>query len=407
MAKKSYNRMGQVPYNLDEMINIFYDGKITPDVYPHAKYLYCMDVLTDMHKSTWFDSNATWFHWLDNKLNDYIYNNYRYRPFLDSVIGDYIDPFSNYCYYEITPFYSGFAWSDNEEWDELSKKISNICHNVFLANEEKYKKMFETMTKEFHPEWNVDGTTTTTRLLQKEGKEENAQSGKIYYDKAGKEETTQSGKIYYDKAGKEKNSESENTKLEHRGNITKDFLGTESNEKTGMRDLTKTGGTLEMTAKTAFNSGNSQLTETHQKLYGDNDNIDNERERETFTNYKDTKAFNQRQDKDTFTNDDITTRGTKNTLEFEGRKDTTEFDNKKDTLEFTNRKDTTEFDNRKDTLEYIGRKDRENITEVRQGNIGVVSTVKLLEENWELGEFANYIKVVSEDLMNAFTSRTY
>ena len=391
MAKKSYNRMGQVPYNLDEMINIFYDGKITPDVYPHAKYLYCMDVLTDMHKSTWFDSNATWFHWLDNKLNDYIYNNYRYRPFLDSVIGDYIDPFSNYCYYEITPFYSGFAWSDNEEWDELSKKISNICHNVFLANEEKYKKMFETMTKEFHPEWNVDGTTTTTRLLQKEGKEENAQSGKIYYDKAGKE----------------KNSESENTKLEHRGNITKDFLGTESNEKTGMRDLTKTGGTLEMTAKTAFNSGNSQLTETHQKLYGDNDNIDNERERETFTNYKDTKAFNQRQDKDTFTNDDITTRGTKNTLEFEGRKDTTEFDNKKDTLEFTNRKDTTEFDNRKDTLEYIGRKDRENITEVRQGNIGVVSTVKLLEENWELGEFANYIKVVSEDLMNAFTSRTY
>lgn len=407
MAKRAYNRMGEIPHNLDEMINIFYDGKITPDVFPHAKYLYCMDVLTDMHKSTWFDSNATWFHWLDNKLNDYIYNNYRYRPFLDSVIDDYIDPFSNYCYYEITPFYSGFAWSDNEDWDELSKKISNICHNVFLTNEEKYKKMFDTMTKEFHPEWNVDGTTTTTRLLQKEGQEENTQSGKIYYDKAGKEETTQSGKIYYDKAGKEKNSESENSKIEHRGNITKDFLGSEDNEKTGARDLTKTGGETITRTKASFNAGNMQNVEREVKAYTDNDQLDYTQERESFTNYKDTKSFSQRQDKDTFTNDDITTRGTKNTLEFENRKDTTEYDNKKDTLEFTNRKDTTEFDNRKDTLEYIDRKDRESITEVRQGNIGVVSTVKLLEENWELGEFANYIKVVAEDLVNAFTSRTY
>lgn len=398
--------MGEIPHNLDEMINISYDPNVANR---HYREIQQTEVLQKMHPYLWFDSNATWYHWLDDKLDDYIYNNYRFRPFLNSLIKEYVEPFLNYCHWDVDEQHAWVVWDSEKyyDWDELKTNISNICHNVFLANEEKYKKMFETMTKQFHPEWNVDGTTTTTRLLQKEGKEENSQSGKIYYDKAGKEETTQSGKIYYDKAGKEKNTQDEDTKVEHRGNVTKDFLGTESDEKTGMRDLTKTGGTLEMTAKTAFNSGNSQLTETHQKLYGDNDNIDNERERETFTNYKDTKTFNQRQDKDTFTNDDITTHDNVNTLEFENRKDTTEFDNKKDTLEFTNRKDTTEFDNRKDTLEYIGRKDREDITEVRQGNIGVVSTVKLLEENWELGEFANYIKVVSEDLMNAFTSRTY
>ena len=171
--------------------------------------------------------------------------------------------------------------------------------------------------------------------------------------------------------------------------------------------MTKTGGETITRTKASFNAGNMQNVEREVKAYTDNDQLDYTQERESFTNYKDTKSFSQRQDKDTFTNDDITTRGTKNTLEFENRKDTTEFDNKKDTLEFTGRKDTTHFDDKKDTLEFIDRKDRESITEVRQGNIGVVSTVKLLEENWELGEFANYIKVVAEDLMNAFTSRTY
>lgn len=406
MAKRAYNRMGEIPQNLDEMINISYDPNIADR---HFREIQQKEVLQKMHPYLWFDSNATWYHWLDDKLEDYIYNNYRFRPFLDSLIKDYVEPFLNYCHWDVTEQHAIIVWDAGMyyDWDELKNNISNICHNVFVTNEEKYKKMFDTMTKQFHPEWNVDGTTTTTRLLQKEGQEENTQSGKIYNKKDGKEETTQSGKIYYDKAGKEKNSESENSKIEHRGNITKDFLGSEDNEKTGARDLTKTGGETITRTKASFNAGNMQNVEREVKAYTDNDQLDYTQERESFTNYKDTKSFSQRQDKDTFTNDDITSRGTKNTLEFENRKDTTEFDNKKDTLEFTGRKDTTEFDNRKDTLEFIDRKDRESITEVRQGNIGVVSTVKLLEENWELGEFANYIKVVSEDLMNAFTSRTY
>lgn len=406
MAKRSYNRMGKIPHNLDEMINISYDSKVENR---HFREIQQTEVLQKMHPYLWFDSNATWYHWLDDKLDDYIYNNYRFRTFLDSLICDYVEPFENYCHWQVTEQQAIVVWDAGKyyDWDELKTKISNICYNVFLTNEEKYKKMYETMTKQFHPEWNVDGTTTTTRTLEKEGQEENTQSGKIYYNKDGKEETTQSGKIYYDKAGKEKNTQDEDIRLEHRGTVTKDFLGSEDDEKTGTRDLTKTGGTLETIAKTAFNSGNSQLTETRQKLYGDDSSIDNEKERETFTNYKDTKSFNQRQDKDTYNNDDITTHDNVNTLEFENRKDTTEFDDKKDTLEFTNRKDTTEFDDKKDTLEFIDRIDTENITEVRQGNIGVVSTVKLLEENWELGEFANYIKVVAEDLVNAFTSRTY
>lgn len=406
MAKRAYNRMGEIPHNLDEMINISYDPNISDR---HFREIQQKEVLQKMHPYLWFDSSATWYHWLDDKLEDYIYNNYRFRPFLDSLIKDYVEPFLNYCHWDVTEQHAIVVWDGGMyyDWDELKTNISNICHNVFVTNEEKYKKMFDTMTKEFHPEWNVDGTTTTTRLLEKEGQEENTQSGKIYYNKDGKEENTQSGKIYYHKDGKETNTQDEDTKVEHRGNITKDFLGSESDEKTGARDLTKTGGETITRTKSAFNAGNMQNVEREVKAYTDNDQLDYTQERESFNNYKDTKSFTQRQDKDTFTNDDVTTHDNINTLEFENRKDTTEFDNKKDTLEFTGRKDTTHFDDKKDTLEFIDRKDRESITEVRQGNIGVVSTVKLLEENWELGEFANYIKVVSEDLMNAFTSRTY
>lgn len=382
MSKRNYDRMGRTPHNLNEMINIKYDGHETTH-----KEIKQNSVLNDMHKTEWFNAPSIWYHWLDDKLSDYIYNNYRFRPFLDSLIDEYVDPFENFCKWEITPSSDNLIWTRGDDWLDLSQRISDICHNVFLSNEEKYKKMFETMTLAFHPEWNVDGTTTTTRLLQKEGKEIDTLSGKDYYSKEGTETTKEDGDEKLIKEGKEITDEDGDNKTEHRGTLTTEYLGQEDNTKNGGETITQ--------SKTAFNSGTIQNTQQEIHKYDDNNNH----------NYKESKSFDDRQDKDTFNNDDKTLFNKTTTLEYDTRKDTTEF-GKESTLSFEDRQDVTEY-GKTDTLEFEDRKDRETTTEVRQGNIGVVSTVKLLEENWELGDFANFIKVVAEDLINAICYRVY
>lgn len=382
MSRRNYDRMGRKPHNLNEMINIKYDSHESTH-----KEIKQSGVLNDMHKAEWFNAPSIWYHWLDDKLSDYIYNNYRFRPFLDSLIDEYVDPFENYCKWEITPSSDNLIWTNGGDWIDLSQRISDICHNVFLSNEEKYKKMFETMTLAFHPEWNVDGTTTTTRLLQKEGKEIDTLSGKDYYSKEGTETTKDDGKDTLTIKGKEINSTDGDDKIQHRGNVTTEFLGTEDNTKNGGETITQ--------SKSAFNSGTLQTTEQEVHKYDDNNNH----------SYKESKTFNNRKDKEEYANDDQTFYNKTDTLEYENREDSTEY-GKETTLSFEDRQDVTEY-GKKDTLEFDNRKDRETTTEVRQGNIGVVSTVKLLEENWELGEFADFIKVVADDLINAICYRVY
>lgn len=73
------------------------------------------------------------------------------------------------------------------------------------------------------------------------------------------------------------------------------------------------------------------------------------------------------------------------------RKETDTYTNLKDDLEFTNRKDKTTYNNVKDKIEYNSTntetrnlKDTDLFMQIRQGNIGVVSSVSLLTENQEL-----------------------
>lgn len=73
------------------------------------------------------------------------------------------------------------------------------------------------------------------------------------------------------------------------------------------------------------------------------------------------------------------------------RKEIEKYTNLKDDLEFTNRKDKTTYNNVKDKMDYNSTntetknlKDSDLFMQIRQGNIGVVSSVSLLTENQEL-----------------------
>ena len=96
------------------------------------------------------------------------------------------------------------------------------------------------------------------------------------------------------------------------------------------------------------------------------------------------------------------------------KNDTLTYNNVKDEQTFTGRKDKTTYNNVKDKTDYNSTdtetrnmKDTERTVYIRHGNIGVVSTVKLLLENIELAERVDFCGTVAADVVNAISYMTY
>ena len=96
------------------------------------------------------------------------------------------------------------------------------------------------------------------------------------------------------------------------------------------------------------------------------------------------------------------------------KNDTLTYNNVKDEQTFTGRKDKTTYNNVKDKTDYNSTdtetrnmKDVEKTIYTRHGNIGVVSTVKLLLENVELAEKVDFCGSVARDIVNAISYMTY
>lgn len=148
------------------------------------------------------------------------------------------------------------------------------------------------------------------------------------------------------------------------GNETDDKAGKESTTKTGNETDEKTGTETVTTSKTTYDSSTF---------------YDTDKEVTTPSNLKNTLTYN----------------------------------NVKDETEYTNRKDTHTYNSVQDKLTYNNTDtdtknltDKEVIKNVRHGNIGVVSTVKLLQEYVELSEL-NILDIISTDVVNSFTYMTY
>lgn len=96
------------------------------------------------------------------------------------------------------------------------------------------------------------------------------------------------------------------------------------------------------------------------------------------------------------------------------KNDTLTYNNVKDEQTFTGRKDKTTYNTLKDKTDYNSTdtetrnmKDTERTVYIRHGNIGVVSTVRLLLENVELAEKVDFVGSVARDIVNSITYMTY
>ena len=149
------------------------------------------------------------------------------------------------------------------------------------------------------------------------------------------------------------------------GNETDEKTGTESNTRTGSESNIQSGSTTETTAKTSYDSN-------------------------TFYDAE------------------------KVTTEPNQAATTTQYNNVKDETSFTGRKDTHTYNTVKDKTDYDSTntntrnlQDVERTVLIRHGNIGVVSTVKLLQEYIQLAEEVNFLDIVARDIVNSISYLTY
>lgn len=396
MSRRKFNREEQIPHNLDEMINIKFTGE-------HGV---CKmdDVLSSMHIRSWFPNSEEWYHFLDNVLSDWIYNNYKLRPLRYDLIHEFESPFNNYCVFINNP--QGAYWTFRDfvnDYEALSMEISNICHNVFLANQEKYKKLFDAMTLEFNPLWNVDGVEETVRTLERDGTIQNAKSGNDAIAKSGYDSLAKTGTVT--------DAESGTTETAHTGTITTTdtgtdttiYTGTETNTRNGSRTNSKTGGKTTTESESTTDSQSFLNVKKTVESYTDGVSIpDGEIDTETYTNLADVKTFNQRQDQETKNLSNMQTNANTDTTTH-GKSDTTTH-NTTDTQNYNSTDTTTYNSNNTETIDTL---DTERITHERHGNIGVTTTTKLLSELVDYAQYFNYVDIVAKDLINAICEGVY
>lgn len=170
---------------------------------------------------------------------------------------------------------------------------------------------------------------------------------------------------------------------------TLDQTGTDENKKAGDDTTTRSGNETDAKAgkeastrtgneKTAHNGTDTRTTS--KTTYDDATFYDVEKVVETPTNRDETLTYN-----------DV--------------KDETSFTDRVDTKTYNDVKDKTDYNST--NTETRNLHDREVTVYERHGNIGVVSTVKLLQEYVELAEQLNFTATVAADIVNSITYMVY
>ena len=355
---------------------------------------------TDITTSDWYNfiiltygyiNSAYPFGKIPNQVNiidSIIYDKYKDRELLPKITDCFEPPFTNY---EPVP---------NMSYDRqaLENIIHGLTYNVLSNNRKKYEKLFTALTAEFNPLWNVDGTTITERVLERDGTETTAKTGTVTdartgtetSAKTGTETTDHTGTDDYNHTGTETTAKSGHDALAKTGNDTAAKTGTETTVVSGSE--TKTINT----EKAAFNTSTKQNTET----VTDNTVYNNKQDQTTY-NTTDQTTYNST-DTTTYNSTDTVT---KNLLD--SRTARLEDETTYNTTDQITHNTTDQTTHNTSDLLTLDTTDTETITETRQGNIGVISTVKLLQEYIEFADQLDFFSIVAADIAENVSMLTY
>lgn len=249
-------------------------------------------------------------------------------------------------------YYSSYENSTNDiNW--LLALIFDDIHATVNANIYRWSNLVKSTLLEFNPLWNVDGVTGEIRQV----------------DHTGTDTTTHAGTDTLTKEGTDTNLKN--------GSVDVDYKGTKINDKAGKEKTTNSGNDINTTSRTTTESSTFYDTE-----------------------------------KNTMQNGKITTveylGKTDNTLysdmeHFDNREDTTSYNNIEDerTYDLT---DTTTFDS--SLTKLLNLHDKDLFMQIKQGNIGVTTTTKLLTE---FRDYVNFkiVDVIAKDIIKSITKGVY
>lgn len=355
---------------------------------------------TDITESDWFTFVIQTYGYLNsvypfgkipnqvNIIDSIIYDKYKDRELLPKITDCFEPPFTNY---EPVP---------NMSYDRqaLENIIHSLTYNVLSNNRKKYEKLFTALTAEFNPLWNVDGTTVTERVLERDGTETTEKTGTVTDAKTGTETAAKTGTEKTDHTGTDDYSHTGTETTAKSGHDALAKTGTDTAAKTGTETTVVSGSETKTinTEKAAFNTSTKQNTET----VTDNTVYNNKTDTTTYNtsdqmthNTTDTTTYNST---DTVTKNLLDSRSA--LLEDETTYNTTD--------QITHNTSDTTTHNTSDQL-TLDTTDTETITETRQGNIGVISTVKLLQEYIEFADQLDFFSIIAADIAENVSVLTY
>lgn len=313
----------------------------------------------------------------------------------------------------------GFYDTEDHTWINMTETIDdaiNVLHSIYADwRTEKlpaFRKLYEAMRAEYNPIWNVDGVTglitedshTGTDTLRKTGTDTSNTSGQDRTSASGSDVTTLSGKDTTALSGADALSQTGTVKDDHTGNSSDAHTGTIGNTKKITQDVTTYAG-KEINSKAGM--------ESHDEAVFTFDNQSTPMKSNTSTDSfpplndanarADIKSFDERSDShlytdidtQTFNDTETTTNNLHDTTTFNktdttsyGKTDTTTY-GKTDTLTH-GKVDTTQYGKQDklthDTTDTSTKdlQDKHIELQIRQGNIGVTTTQKMLNEQIDL-----------------------
>lgn len=363
--------------------------------------------------------NDEWVNELKTLFNLYYSGNLMLTPFMAlSNNARYVNSYmyKNYGRRNLLTYYFDFI----DHWDGTDGEIDWILNQVKSdidlcvdSNVYKWSNLLKSCMLEFNPLWNVDGVEGTIRELKHSGTDTTAKSGKDTIEKTGTETTDIDGTETTTKDGKDTLTDSGTDTLEYKGSQDLSYIGSERDTHNGSESLAYNGSEVDTKGGSVQHLQSRTTTESN-TFYDTEKNVD------TYNSQTDTKSFNNRSDTKSFTN-------RYDEKSFTNRKDTTSFTNREDerTLDLTHEQsydssvelahDTTNqttFDTSNETtyasqlLKTLNLNDEELQMVIRQGNIGVTTTTKLLTEFREYINI-NVVDIIAKDIIKSVTMGVY
>lgn len=277
-------------------------------------------------------------------------------------------------------------------YDDKNKAFTNIVKTfaiILKSKKPQLDKMYDAITAEYNPIWNVDGVTGTISKDTHTGTDTNAKTGNDSSVQSGNDITRQTGQDTNTQGGRDVGTLSGSDMTQASGTDTRtDNITRDENTRTGSVNVSSDGTDVNSHGVFTFDdTTNSKPSAIDSTEYGKRDTT-------TYNSLKDSHISNET---------DSTQYGRKDTTSY-GKVDTTVY-GKTDTMSY-GKTDTTTY-GKTDTMNYnSSNTETRNLLDehidlvIRQGNIGVTKSQELVDSEIKLRSDFDFFYYVTHLCVN-------